>query len=177
MAKILIIEDEISFSQILCKRLNRHGHQCFQVASMEAAFAQIIDISPDAVVLDMKLGEQNSLLQLPKLRQKLPAAKIILLTGFASIATAVEAIKAGADDYLAKPVATQALLKLLFDDSDMNSTGGEQTEDIIPSPARVEWEHIQQVLKLNQGNISQTARQLGMHRRTLQRKLLKKPAR
>ncbi len=99
---------------------------------------------------------------------------MVLLTGFASIATAVEAIRLGADNYLAKPVDTQTLLNALLVTPDTTTTY-DDIEELPLNPKRVEWEHIQQVLATNNGNVSETARQLGMHRRTLQRKLLKKP--
>jgi two-component system response regulator RegA len=99
--------------------------------------------------------------------------KILILTGYASIATAVEAIKLGADNYLAKPADTDEVLNALFasaDESPRNSI------DVAPmSVKRLEWEHIQKVLNENEGNISKTARELKMHRRTLQRKLQKRP--
>ncbi|MGL4613905.1 MAG: response regulator transcription factor, partial [Shewanella sp.] len=112
------------------------------------------------------------------LRNLLPNAILVLLTGYASIATAVEAIRLGADNYLAKPVDTQTLLAAL-DAQELQAHNPpqpvEDLDDFPLNPKRLEWEHIQQVLNVNQGNVSATARQLGMHRRTLQRKLLKKP--
>jgi two-component system response regulator RegA len=96
------------------------------------------------------------------------------LTGFASIATAVEAIKLGADDYLSKPVDSQTLLAAL-NNCRVNSVDVDANSEDTLSAEQVEWQHIQQVLKANQGNISATARQLSMHRRTLQRKLQKRP--
>lgn len=100
---------------------------------------------------------------------------MVLLTGYASIATAVEAIRLGADNYLAKPVDTQTLLAAFEVNSQASALPEDEIDDSPLSPKRLEWEHIQQVLNANQGNVSATARQLGMHRRTLQRKLLKKP--
>jgi two-component system response regulator RegA len=110
------------------------------------------------------------------LRQSLPDVVMVLLTGYASIATAVEAIRLGADNYLAKPVDTTTLLSALTESMMKGDKVDIQELDEQPlSPKRLEWEHIQQVLNMNKGNVSVTARQLGMHRRTLQRKLLKKP--
>ena len=93
-----------------------------------------------------------------------------MLTGYASIATAVAAIKLGADDYLTKPASSQLIIQTLLGEDNMVVDN-----ETVMSPDRLEWEHIQQVLKANHGNISQTARALNMHRRTLQRKLQKKP--
>ena len=105
----------------------------------------------------------------------MPKVKIVLLTGFASVATAVQAMRLGADDYLAKPVNTQMLLTALDTEQTPNNTIDTDIDSDTMSTERVEWEHINQVLNSNDGNVSATARQLGMHRRTLQRKLQKKP--
>ncbi|MBN7821529.1 response regulator transcription factor [Bowmanella yangjiangensis] len=169
MNTLLLIEDEQSFADVLQRRLTRHGYECLHASDLTQGLNLAHQYHPSHLVLDMKVGIQNSLSILPSLRQSLPEARIILLTGYASIATAVEAIKIGADDYLAKPVDTQALIQAL--------NGKAPAVETLPtmSTSRLEWEHIQQVMMQNQGNISATARQLGMHRRTLQRKLGKKP--
>ncbi|GAA6183042.1 response regulator [Aliiglaciecola sp. NS0011-25] len=169
--KLLLVEDEQSFADILLRRLTHQGYQCLHADTVEKGLELAQQSLPTHLILDLKVGSQNSLSILPQLRQLLPTSRIILLTGYASIATAVEAIKAGADDYLSKPVDSKTLLAMLAGDTPKEVT---QNTNIM-SPARLEWEHIQQVLKANQGNISATARQLGMHRRTLQRKLIKKP--
>jgi len=122
----------------------------------------------------MKLAQETTLSIITPLRKLRPHSRIILLTGFASIATAVDAIKLGADDYLAKPLDSQTLLAALNNSKATEIKLDEQSESPL-SAEQVEWQHIQQVLKANQGNISATARQLSMHRRTLQRKLQKKP--
>ena len=166
---LLLIEDEQTFADILLIRLTRKGYQCHHADTIQQGLTLAAQLTPQYLVVDMKVGEHNSLAYLSELRALLPSAQIVLLTGYASIATAVEAIKNGADDYLAKPVDTASLLAVL--EGKKTATTTEQTM----SSARLEWEHIQQILKLNDGNISVSARQLGMHRRTLQRKLLKKP--
>lgn len=171
MKTLLLIEDEQSFADILLRRLSHYGYRCLHGISNEQGLALAQEHQPTHMILDLKVGSENSLVILPQLRALLPQSRIILLTGYASIATAVEAIKLGADDYLSKPVDTKTLLAMLVGETkDM-----EVSDTNIMSPSRLEWEHIQQVLKSNDGNISVTARQLGMHRRTLQRKLLKKP--
>ena len=109
------------------------------------------------------------------LRREYPRMRIVVLTGYASIATAVKAIKLGADDYLAKPV-TAAAVAAVLERGARTKSGDERTAAHEPmSPRRLEWEHIQRVLAEHDGNISATARTLRMHRRTLQRKLLKRP--
>jgi len=127
---------------------------------------------PEFVLLDMKLGDDNGLALIKPLRSLLGQAHIVLLTGFASIATAVEAMRLGANDYLTKPVDMATLLKALKNDT---AIALNDLAAPVMSPERLEWEHIQQVLHSNDGNVSATARQLNMHRRTLQRKLQKKP--
>ena len=107
------------------------------------------------------------------IRAALPKVRLVLLTGFASVATAVQAMRLGADDYLAKPVNTQMLLTALNSEQEQIKSVAFDVDTM--SAERVEWEHINQVLNSNDGNVSATARQLGMHRRTLQRKLQKKP--
>jgi len=130
-------------------------------------------------VLDLKLGEENGLRLIPELHELVPDMRILLLTGYASIATAVEAIKRGAHDYLAKPVDADAVVRALLE----GESAQPSEDDVIDAPEaplalrRLEWEHIQRVLTECDGNISETARRLGMHRRTLQRKLSKHPVR
>jgi len=173
MRKLLIIEDDLALATILMRRLSRHGFECKMCQNGSDSLLMARHFLPSHIVLDMKLAEQNGLLLINPLRQQLPHVHMVLLTGFASIATAVEAIRLGADNYLAKPVGTQTLLNALNVDRHVTQLSC-ITEQPLTSK-RLEWEHIQQVLAANNGNVSETARQLGMHRRTLQRKLLKKP--
>ena len=123
----------------------------------------------------MKLEQETTLNIITPIRQIQPKSRIILLTGFASIATAVDAIKLGADDYLTKPIDTQTLLAALNESKACEIPTNTELDGETLSAEQVQWQHIQQVLKANDGNISATARQLSMHRRTLQRKLQKRP--
>lgn len=187
--RLLLIEDDESFAAVLARRLTRHHFQVDIAHNTNVGLTIAKESMPNFVLLDMKVGHENGIHILPSLRSLLPDSRIILLTGYASIATAVDAIKAGADDYLSKPIDGLSLLAALHSEnqsSQMPSTkpatklSNQDQDDVFNlersmSPARIEWEHIQQVLKIHQGNISETARQLGMHRRTLQRKLAKKP--
>ena len=170
--KILIIEDDINLASTLARRLTKQGFICDVAHNQSDALLRARQIVPDSILLDMKLGDDNGLMLIKPLRNLLENTHIVLLTGFASIATAVEAMRLGANDYLTKPIDMATLLKALN-----NETSELQTsiDDAVMSPERLEWEHIQQVLHSNNGNISVTARQLNMHRRTLQRKLQKKP--
>lgn len=169
--KLLIIEDDEAFATILSRRLTKHHFDCVVCHSAEKALASCVSHQPNYILLDMNLAGDSGLALLEPIKQCRPTAKIVLLTGYASIATAVEAMRLGANDYLAKPVTTKMLLKSLI-----GEYGDLELEvDNTMSPDRVEWEHIQQTLAQNDGNISETARQLNMHRRTLQRKLQKRP--
>ena len=170
--KLLIIEDDINLASTLARRLTKQGFICDVAHNQSDALLRARQIVPDSILLDMKLGDDNGLMLIKPLRNLLENTHIVLLTGFASIATAVEAMRLGANDYLTKPIDMATLLKALN-----NETSELQTsiDDAVMSPERLEWEHIQQVLHSNNGNISVTARQLNMHRRTLQRKLQKKP--
>lgn len=170
--KLLIIEDDINLASTLARRLTKQGFTCDVAHNQSDALLRARQLVPDLILLDMKLGDDNGLMLIKPLRNLLDNTHIVLLTGFASIATAVEAMRLGANDYLTKPIDMATLLKALN-----NETSELQTsiDDAVMSPERLEWEHIQQVLHSNDGNISVTARQLNMHRRTLQRKLQKKP--
>ena len=125
-------------------------------------------------MVDLKLAEQNGLDLIAPLRQAHEPMRIILVTGYASVATAVEAIKRGADHYLAKPTTIEAILRAISADA---SDERAEAETTMTPLSRLEWEHIQQAMIDSNGNISAAARLLGMHRRSLQRKLAKKPGR
>lgn len=170
--KLLIIEDDHLFSESLKRRLEKNNFNCFVANDKTSALLLSKAEIPNYILLDMHLGEDSGLQLISALRANTPKARIVLLTGYASIATAVEAIKLGADDYLAKPVDTQTLLSTVLG---QKTTKVEDQESSPITAERLEWEHIQQVLKANDGNVSAAARQLAMHRRTLQRKLKKRP--
>jgi len=183
--KLLIVEDDSAFANTLKRRMEKHGYTCWQADNINDALLTCHRQLPEFILLDMKLHDESGLNLITPIRKLLPNSRIILLTGFASIATAVDAIKLGADDYLTKPVDTQTLLAALtknaskpLEKNAISISNSEKNSIAEPtlSTEQVEWEHIQQVLKFNSGNVSATARQLSMHRRTLQRKLQKKPA-
>ncbi|GLX79866.1 DNA-binding response regulator [Thalassotalea insulae] len=170
--KLLIVEDDSAFANVLKRRLEKHQFSCWHVEHANEALIACRRYLPDYILLDMKLHDDSGLSLIKPMRQLLPDARIILLTGYASIASAVDAIKLGADDYLSKPVDSQTLLAAL-NNTKVAQQDFEPLEEKPLSAEQVEWQHIQQVLKYNNGNISATARQLAMHRRTLQRKLQK----
>ena len=161
----LIIDDDEHFGAVIVRSLVRSGSQATHIAGPEALTG--IDFQPDRIILDLRLAESSGLDLVPALKARWPASSLVMLTGYASIPTAVEAVKRGADNYLHKP-ATLAELQRAFEGSSIEQDTGE-----VMSVDRMEWEHIQRVLNENDGNISATARVLNMHRRTLQRKLQK----
>lgn len=180
-ASMLVIEDDETFSATLVRALKRRGYAVVAARSAADAFECATAGVPDQVVLDLNLGGDSGLNLIPRLLELNPACRIVVLTGYASITTAVDAIKLGAVQYLAKPVDVNALLAAFGHELQSGANSSTVTSP-APIPAvpmsvdRMEWEHIQRVLREHKGNISSTARALNMHRRTLQRKLLKRPA-
>jgi len=172
---ILVIDDDLVFSKILLRALERRGCPAHHAATPEAALNMLEMHQSRQVVLDLNLGGVSGLTLIPHLLAADPTLRIVVLTGYASISTAVDAIKLGAVQYLAKPVEVDAILAA-FGDTKPDSTT-QTVSDTPLSVERLEWEHIQRVLNEHAGNISATARALNMHRRTLQRKLAKRPAR
>lgn len=169
----LVIDDDASFNAILVRTLTRRGQPAIGATDAEAALDLARQQLPARIVLDLNLGGSSGLSLIPQLLEIAPGSRIVVLTGYASIATAVDAIKLGAVQYLAKPVEIEAILTAF--------TGESAPDTTLPAPEtpmsvdRLEWEHIQRVLNEHEGNISATARALNMHRRTLQRKLSKRP--
>ncbi len=171
---VLVIDDDRVFADTLAAALTRAGWTAAARYSATDALGAAVAMTPDAAIVDLRIGTEDGLELVPRLRALAPDARILVLTGYASIATAVRAIKLGADDYLAKPTTAKAIVSAL----QRRDGHGQDTSDSAPmSPRRLEWEHIQRVLAEHDGNISSTARALNMHRRTLQRKLAKRPAR
>jgi two-component system response regulator RegA len=174
--KLLLVEDDITFANTVKRRVEKNGFSCTHVDNVTDALLACHREAPNHILLDMKLHTESGLTLITPMRKLLPNSRIVLLTGYASITTAVDAIKLGADDYLSKPIDTQTLLAALNNCNVASLPDIKQADEaeVTLSPDEVEWQHIQQVLKFNNGNISATARQLSMHRRTLQRKLQKR---
>lgn len=169
--RLLIIDDDRVFTEVLARAMSKRDLEVKQAHNSEQALELIRDFSPDRVTLDLKMINESGLQLLPSLVELQPTAKIVVLTGYSSIATAVQAMKLGAFNYLCKPANADEILAAL----DPNALDDTELEENPVSVNRLEWEHIQRVLEENEGNISATARALGMHRRTLQRKLQKRP--
>lgn len=172
--RILIVDDEEHFAQVLGKSLARMGHETCYATTPEQAYEIAQQQIFDWISLDLRLGQDSGLKLISQLRCYIPDARIVILTGFASIPTAVEAIKLGAFNYIHKPATVKELVNAFEGQTEATEPTIEETP---MSVERLEWEHIQRVLHENDGNISSTARALGMHRRTLQRKLQKHPSR
>lgn len=180
--KGLLVDDDTLYLDALRRALQRRGIECEIAPDAATALAVATRIAPDFALVDLKLGEASGLSLIEPLRAIRADVRILLVTGYASIATAVEAIKRGADDYLPKPVSADTLQRILLETdlanpaapADAGDDGSIESPTMIPLH-RLEWEHIQQALNETGGNISATARLLGMHRRSLQRKLAKRP--
>ena len=174
LSPLLIVEDDEIFARVLAIALRNHGIEVQSASNSHDALALAQIHAFKAAVLDLKLAGETSLALIPQLKTLRPELRILMLTGYASIQTAVETVKLGATNYLPKPATVAEILAAL---------GNEKADPDIAvadqplSVDRLEWEHIQRVLAEHDGNISATARALNMHRRTLQRKLGKKPVR
>ncbi|MFD1217501.1 response regulator transcription factor [Microbulbifer celer] len=173
--RLLIVDDETSTRDMLCRVLSRHGFDTVSAATVAEALGMIEREQFDGALVDLKIGADSGLELIGPLRAANPRARIVLLTGYSSISTAVAAIKLGADDYLCKPASGAQLLAALDLGTESEVQPLPAVPERPPSVNRLAWEHIQRVLAEHDGNISATARALGMHRRTLQRKLQKRP--
>lgn len=171
---IMIVDDDRAFCTALAGALHRRGYQVFVAHNHQEALAEAEAWQPALAIIDLRMPGPNGLRVVADLRERLPDLRVVVLTGFGSIATAIEAIKLGAVHYLTKPTGVDELLAAF-----------ERTEPVlVDTPAmtratpldQLEWEHLQRVLTDCNGNISEAARRLGMHRRSLQRKLARASA-
>lgn len=170
----LIIDDDQVFSSALEKALQQRELSVDTASDGSDGLLKARRHCPNRIVLDMKLESESGLALIEPLLAINSDARILMLTGYSSISTAVKAMRLGAFNYLCKPARANEILAALEDNSSATDIS---EDDHAPSVKRLEWEHIQRVLDDHDGNISATARALGMHRRTLQRKLQKKPVR
>jgi two-component system response regulator RegA len=167
---LLVVEDDDTLRERLVRAFKERGFFA-QGAATAAEANRLTDEGPEYAVIDLRIGDESGLDVLRMLLAKDPATRIVMLTGYGSIATAVEAIRLGAVHYLTKPAdADEILAALQRADASSPALSGEPL-----SLARAEWEHINHVLVSVSGNISEAARRLGLHRRSLQRKLAKYP--
>lgn len=166
---LLLVDDDELFTEVLARAMARHFSCVLRASSIEEGIAITGQEKPQKILLDLKIHQSSGLDIIEQLIAASPGVEIVILTGYSSIATAVEAIKLGALNYLCKPVNADEILAAFSGASSVELPGSP------PSVNRLQWEHIQRVLSQNDGNISATARALGMHRRTLQRRLQKRP--
>ena len=166
---LLILDDDEPFRRRLERAMEKRGFQPTALDSVAAGKAYCTATPPAYAVIDLRLGDGNGLDVVELLRARRPDARIVMLTGYGAIATAVAAVKVGATDYLSKPADASDITKALM------AEPGDKPEppDNPMSADRVRWEHIQRVYELCDRNVSETARRLNMHRRTLQRILAK----
>ena len=171
----LLVDDDDVFCSILSRALERRAISTSTANSPQQAIElmqQLGNIFSHAVI-DLNMGKESGLALIPQLLSLDAQLKIIVLTGYSSIATTVEAIKRGASNYLCKPASVDEILAAFNENDGVNERGLLSNKPL--SVDRLEWEYIQKTLAEYDGNVSATARALGMHRRTLQRKLQKKP--
>ncbi len=171
---LLLVDDDETFVHIMGQALDKRGFQVITAANVDEGRQQARRAPPDFAVVDLNMPGESGLVLVSELLRLKPTTSVIVLTGYASIPTAVEAIKLGAIHYLAKPADADDVIAAF------QRHEGDASIEVSKAPLsinRLEWEHIQRVLNDHDQNISATARALGMHRRTLQRKLQKRPKR
>ncbi|EDQ06364.1 Photosynthetic apparatus regulatory protein RegA [Sulfitobacter indolifex] len=170
---LLLVDDDEPFLRRLAKAMEKRGFEVETAGSVAAGKAIATARPPAFAVVDLRLQDGNGLDVVEVLRDKRADARVVVLTGYGAIATAVAAVKSGATDYLSKPADANDIVNALL------ATGGELPEppENPMSADRVRWEHIQRVYELCDRNVSETARRLNMHRRTLQRILAKRSPR
>ena len=170
--RLLVVDDDITFCTVLKKALEKRNYEVLIAHDVDTGIALAEHYLPEYAVIDLRIGHESGLELVKKLMSLDDNTACVVLTGFASIATAVEAIKLGAIHYLTKPANADEIVNALYKNE------GDATVAISDNPLsvkRLEWEHLQKVLMQHDGNISAAARALNMHRRTLQRKLEKRP--
>jgi two-component system, response regulator RegA len=166
---VLIVEDDTALRERLVRAMRDRGYDVRGVPDGPTALVEARQESPELALVDLRLPGDSGLNVVRELKELDPSTVVVVLTGYGSIATAVESIKLGAAGYLTKPADADQIVAAF------EGTQLEETVE-VPSLARVEWEHIQRVLNDCGGNVSRAARALGIHRRSLQRKLAKYPA-
>ena len=170
---LIIVDDDKPFLQRLARAMEKRGFITETAESVAEARAKVDTLNPSFAVVDMRLDDGNGLDVIELIRSRRPDARAIILTGYGNIATAVTAVKLGAIDYLSKPADADEIFAALMQQKDRRA---EPPENPM-SADRVRWEHIQRVYELCDRNVSETARRLNMHRRTLQRILAKRAPR
>jgi two-component system response regulator RegA len=173
---ILIVDDDRVLRERLARAFRERGYEVATAENVDQALSLVSQDSPEMAVVDLRMPGRSGLELIRELHKIDPQTKIIVLTGYGSIATAVEAVRLGAANYVAKPADVDDLLAA-FARAEGPPLAAAELDYAAPSLARAEWEHINRVLADCAGNISEAARRLGIHRRSLQRKLQKYPPR
>lgn len=171
-ASLLLVDDSFALRERLARAFRDRGFEVRTAANYDEAMAVVHERPPDMAVLDLKMPGKSGLELLKDIKQQAESVQVLVLTGFGSIATTVDALRLGAVNFLPKPADADDILAA-FERADSQSPEAPADEHEVPSLARVEWEHIHRVLADCSGNISEAARRLGIHRRSLQRKLRK----
>ena len=171
--RLLLVDDDGPFRAALAAAFVRRGYEVADAESAQEALSLCVTWTPARAVIDLRMPQGSGLDLVRDLLRVCPDVQVVVLTGYGSIPTAIEAVKRGAVNYLTKP-AEPAEIEAAFEDEFAQDAA---VEVAVPTVDRAAWEHIQRVLAECQGNVSETARRLGMHRRTLQRKLQKQPPR
>jgi len=169
---ILLVDDEEIFRKRLAQALSRRGFTVHEAGDFDQAVAVLQNFDPELALIDLRMPGKSGLELVAEAKRLQPGIRMVVLTGYGSIATASQAIKLGALNYLPKPADVDEILQAFSQDGDL-AFMVDSAELAPPSLARVEWEHIQRVLTDCDGNISEAARKLNIHRRSLQRKLFK----
>lgn len=174
MPKILIVDDEELFRERLSKAFSQRNFEVHSAQNYSEALQLTLDHQPDMAVFDLKMPGKSGIELLQEVKDIHPTMQVVVLTGYGSIATAIEAVKLGALSYISKPADVDDILSA-FSKYPSSAVAVESEDLKAPSLARMEWEHISRVLQDCDDNISMASRRLGIHRRTLQRKLQKYP--
>jgi two-component system, response regulator RegA len=167
---LLLVDDDKPFLTRLSRAMEARGFAVRFTDTVQGGLDAVIESAPAYAVVDLRLGDGNGISVIEAIRAKRADAKVIVLTGYGNIATAVTAVKLGAVDYLAKPADADDIFRAL-------TRPGDAKPELPENPMsadRVRWEHIQRVYEMCERNVSETARRLNMHRRTLQRILAKR---
>jgi two-component system, response regulator RegA len=170
---LLLVDDNLAFRERLARSFRERGFEVLTAGNYEEAFEAAMLRKPQLAVVDLRMPGRSGLELVRDLKKQHPEIRVLVLTGFGSIATAIDAVRLGATNYLSKPADADDILAAFARGTAEPGEAPETTHE-VPSLARAEWEHIHRVLADCNGNISEAARRLGIHRRSLQRKLRKR---
>lgn len=168
--RLLVLDDDELYRESLVRAFSRRGIETSGAPSLQEALTVSKQLSPDSALVDLKLGDESGLDAVRMLLAQHPELKIVMLTAYGTIATALEAVRLGAANYLTKPVQIEHILSAFT-----GSAPSANTLSAIPSAEQVEWDYINRTVQEYGGNVTRAAQALGLHRRSLQRKLKNPP--